>query len=247
MKGNIRREVAADLGSFLRKLREKKNATIENEEMRNIIREFVFTKAFCDDPTNRVLEKNSVIYEKAKSFRQNGNILAAIQQTRELLDKKECLCHGDLHAGSIMTNGDRNVLIDAEFAFVGPAVFDVAFLATGYIFTYATSSFFAKQNDAGLRRLNSKFALQDLLRHADVRDFIDLAPIAACELARRVLGAATVPDLSDLPPSHRDSAELFLLDLATTLLLRPPSDIPSFLSTLDDTFDASLLFAASRP
>ncbi len=42
--------------------------------------------------------------------------------------KAETLIHGDLHTGSIMVAGDSSKVIDPEFAFCGPAAFDVGVL-----------------------------------------------------------------------------------------------------------------------
>mmetsp|Transcript_9509 Transcript_9509/g.31055 ORF Transcript_9509/g.31055 Transcript_9509/m.31055 type:complete len:382 (-) Transcript_9509:138-1283(-) len=253
--GTIRREVATDLGAFLKRLRHMEEAPPKiigddnNAAMRAITRDYVFTKPFCpDDATNRKLMKGSPLFEKAKAFRSNANVLAAIRKTRdEVFDgKRECLCHGDLHCGSVMTNGERNVLIDAEFAFVGPAAMDAAFLIAGYCFAYGTAVFWAKNaDDAALRRYATKLAIADLLGDDDLLNVEDVAAVAACELARRVLGAASVPDLADLTPAHRDYADIFVLDLASSLLLRPPATPDAFLAALDDTFDASLLFTAA--
>ena len=44
--------------------------------------------------------------------------------------------HGDLHTGSIMTNGSDAKVIDHEFVFYGPAGFDLGLLMAGYLFSY---------------------------------------------------------------------------------------------------------------
>jgi 5-methylthioribose kinase len=52
---------------------------------------------------------------------------------RAFTARAETLCHGDLHAGSIMVTGDSVRVIDPEFAFYGPFGFDIGMLVGNYL------------------------------------------------------------------------------------------------------------------
>jgi 5-methylthioribose kinase len=66
--------------------------------------------------------------------------IAAQHMKRAFTAKSETLCHGDLHAGSIMVT-DRSVrVIDPEFAFYGPLGFDIGMLIGNYLMAYHSMS-----------------------------------------------------------------------------------------------------------
>ncbi|MEO1001290.1 MAG: phosphotransferase [Pseudomonadota bacterium] len=59
--------------------------------------------------------------------------VAAQHLKRAFTARAETLCHGDLHAGSIMVTGESVRVIDPEFAFYGPMGFDIGMLMGNYL------------------------------------------------------------------------------------------------------------------
>lgn len=239
LEGRIDARLAADLGAFLRLVAQTTVEPMENETMCAITRDYVFTKPFVDDPTNRT-DLGASLERRATALRRDATFLEALKQARSIFDtRQECLCHGDLHAGSIMTNGERVCLIDAEFAFKGPAAFDLALLTAGYIFAYCSADAFDLPNGAK-RRSRAKRAIRALFDAYGTLDPLpDAARLASCELMRRVLGAASVPFLSKIDRREtRAHVELLVVETGATLLQNPPASLDMLCAMLDDCYDA---------
>lgn len=66
-----------------------------------ITEQYIFTKPFLDDDqTNR---HHQLLNEEARSLRGNKEArLRAEELKKTFTDDHQCLCHGDLHTGSIM-------------------------------------------------------------------------------------------------------------------------------------------------
>lgn len=60
---------------------------------------------------------------------------------RAFTAKAETMCHGDLHAGSVMVTDDEARVIDPEFAFYGPFGFDIGMLIGNYLMAYFAAPF----------------------------------------------------------------------------------------------------------
>ncbi|KAJ8606092.1 hypothetical protein CTAYLR_005173 [Chrysophaeum taylorii] len=248
--GRVDARLAAKIGAAVSRL--PQDTTYDwlpdnNAAMRGIIRDYVFAKPFVDDPTNRSLEPPLGL--RAAHLRQDPGFLEALKKARAIFDKRDCLAHGDLHAGSLMTDGETVVAIDAEFAFVGPRGFDLAFATAGYVFAYCASTAWATPDDAALRRRKAKDAISALwTAYGDLQVLPEAVILCACELMRRVLGAASVPDLSEISdPALRNSIDLLVLDLGALLLKHPPSGLPDFLISLDDAYDAHVFATPATP
>lgn len=54
----------------------------------------------------------------------------------ELLDKQECLIHGDFSPKNILVSGDHVKIIDCEVAYFGCSLFDVAFMLSHLLIKY---------------------------------------------------------------------------------------------------------------
>ncbi len=57
------------------------------------------------------------------------------------MNNAEVLLHGDLHTGSIMANEEETYVIDPEFAFYGPAGFDIGLLIGNMFLAYIAQSY----------------------------------------------------------------------------------------------------------
>ena len=260
LRGVVEESVAASLGRFCAKVynetRAKPDAYFsemlgkdDNGAMRAITRDYVFTKPFQADETNREIDASSSLGFRVASARNDTGLLAAVAKARTAFDDAhDCLSHGDLHAGSVMVDGARTVAIDAEFACRGPAGLDVAFLIAGYLFAFcAADAHAADAEAAGIRRVSCGDAVKALWRaYADARDgepkMDEVCGFLGCELLRRVLGAASVPDLSEIASSEaRERAELLVVEIGVGVLVDAPESAELLVEFAEGCYDALAL------
>lgn len=198
---------------------------LSNDSMCRITVDYVFTKPFdADDPTNRCSE---ALAAAAADLRADLDVLAAVRSLCDaFLTIKECLVHGDLHTGSIMVPslaaaggaGMNAKVIDAEFAHFGCPAFDVGtFLAHLLLAWFASASPDMRTEIMSMVRsswdtycTNMQAAVPSPL--ADAQQALTLlqltAGFAGCELIRRVVGAAHVPDFEQIAePERKANAE----------------------------------------
>ncbi|XP_030835761.1 uncharacterized protein LOC100889562 [Strongylocentrotus purpuratus] len=199
----------------------------ENTEMVSLTRDFIFTYPFLrDHPTNQcspeVADCLALIYDNDELLR-NASDLRSI-----FLEKKDCLLHGDLHTGSIMTKDQDAKMIDLEFSFVGPLGFDLGVLLANYIFSYHAHRIDMQNKNSSCTKFHDKVrhamsdAISDYFGDAELRlpsdDLTSLGRevvgFAGCELIRRIVGAAHVEDLDGNP-----AAEIECLKLGVNLIL----------------------------
>ena len=260
LRGVIEESVAASLGRFCAKVynetREKQDAYFsemlgkdDNGAMRAITRDYVFTKPFQADETNREIDAASSLGFRVASARNDTGLLAAVAKARTAFDDAhDCLSHGDLHAGSVMVDGARTVAIDAEFACRGPAGLDIAFLIAGYLFAFcAADAHAADAEAAGIRRVSCGDAVKALWRsYSDARQgepkMDEVCGFLGCELLRRVLGAASVPDLSEIADGKaRERAELLVVEIGVGVLVDAPESAELLVEFAEGCYDALAL------
>lgn len=110
-----------------------------NVELCDITESLVFTDPYFDAPRNRHTspQLDSLVAE----LRGDQALkIAAQHMKRAFTSRGETMCHGDLHAGSIMVTGDEAKIIDPEFAFYGPFGFDIGMLIGNYLMAYHAAS-----------------------------------------------------------------------------------------------------------
>lgn len=110
-----------------------------NVELCDITENLVFTDPYFDAEMNRhtTPQLNDVVAElRADQLLK----IEAQHLKRAFTAKAETLCHGDLHAGSIMATPDEARVIDPEFAFYGPLGFDIGMLIGNYLMAYHAMS-----------------------------------------------------------------------------------------------------------
>merc|ERR1712151_1218594 len=100
-----------------------------NETLRGIQLEYVFSKCYRED-------------DRASHLRDDVVFMAEVEKLKDIYRGKQtdnlALCHGDLHAGSVMadTNTGQVKIIDPEFAVYGPPGLDVGSLVSTYAMAY---------------------------------------------------------------------------------------------------------------
>ena len=106
-----------------------------NVELCDITENLVFTDPYFDAEMNRhtAPHLDAVVAE----LRADAALKIEAQHLkRAFTARAETLCHGDLHAGSIMVTGDSVRVIDPEFAFYGPFGFDIGMLVGNYLMAF---------------------------------------------------------------------------------------------------------------
>lgn len=117
-----------------------------NIELCDITENLVFTDPYFDAEMNRhtTPQLDSVVAELRADHLLK---VEAQHMKRAFTAKQETMCHGDLHAGSIMATPDEARMIDPEFAFYGPFGFDIGMLIGNYLMAYHAASAHLKDMD----------------------------------------------------------------------------------------------------
>lgn len=107
----------------------------DNVELCDITENLVFTDPYFDAEMNKYTtpQLDGIVAE----LRRDQMLKIEVQHMKRAFSAKaETLCHGDLHAGSIMVTNDESRVIDPEFAFYGPMGFDIGMLVGNYLMAY---------------------------------------------------------------------------------------------------------------
>lgn len=200
---------------------------LDNPDMRGITAEYVFTRPFRDDPTNRHTEGlDDVVAE----IRRDDALVGQIDDLRQrFVGEGEAAVHGDLHTGSVMARGPRARMIDLEFAFFGPIAFDVGALVANYLLAWhaqpaARGPALLGCVEACWRAYRETFVAgvgavdrAETLWHEAVR-------FAGVKMMRRILGAAHVEDIESIADvAERRAVERRALACGRRLVVQPPA------------------------
>ncbi|XP_072050441.1 methylthioribose kinase-like [Amphiura filiformis] len=190
----------------------------QNDDMVSLTYDYVFTNPFLPyHPTNRCSDEVKTQLPRVhddKILQENATKLRT-----KFTDMKQCLVHGDLHTGSIMLKQDLAKMMDLEFAYIGPAAFDVGMLLANYVFscyshklypTEASPDFYKNLVEATKATLTIYLKdLNDLLTQDEIASTVsDIAGFAGCELLRRIIGIAHVEDLEGRPLAEVKCVEI---------------------------------------
>jgi 5-methylthioribose kinase len=116
-----------------------------NVELCDITENLVFTDPYFEAEMNRHTspQLDGIVAElRADQLLK----IEAQHMKRAFTSKAETMCHGDLHAGSIMSTSNDSRVIDPEFAFYGPFGFDIGMLVGNYLMAYHAAGAHLKDN-----------------------------------------------------------------------------------------------------
>lgn len=106
-----------------------------NIDLCKITEDFIFTHPFCKSDTNNYNDRLS--WDDINFVQEDDDLKVAQAELKyKFMNNAEALLHGDLHTGSIMANEEHTYVIDPEFAFFGPAGFDVALFIGNMFLAY---------------------------------------------------------------------------------------------------------------
>lgn len=106
-----------------------------NVELCDITESLVFNDPYYDAEMNRhtTPQLDGIVAD----LRRDEALKVEVQHMkRAFTSRGETMCHGDLHAGSIMVTDTQSRIIDPEFAYYGPFGFDIGMLIGNYLMAY---------------------------------------------------------------------------------------------------------------
>ncbi|MBX9975418.1 S-methyl-5-thioribose kinase [Cytobacillus firmus] len=209
-----------------------------NPELCEISEDLVFTEPFYDCPRNEVFEGTRE-FAKKEIWDDPKLQLETAKLKFEFMTHAQSLLHGDLHTGSIFVKEDSTKIIDPEFAFCGPAGYDVGNVIANLIFAYVNAKYTMADDEARQVQLEylentmedsidlfkKKFlqtwdekATEQTARYEGFKEYYldtvlrDTAAAAGLELCRRIIGLASVKDVTSIEDySSRAAAEKICL------------------------------------
>ncbi|MBP1039531.1 S-methyl-5-thioribose kinase [Vagococcus sp. BWB3-3] len=223
--------------------KEKKEAVKNfiNPELCEISEDLVFTEPYYDCERNDMLAPTRDYVQQ--SIWNDAELKLAVAKLKfNFMTNTESLIHGDLHSGSIFAKSDSTKVIDPEFAFYGPAGYDVGNVLAHFILSSLNAKYteeapkeFSEWIDVTLgETLDSFIELyeqewDDLVTDemAKVKGFKevylanllrDTASFAGTEIIRRIVGLAHVVDITSLPEEQRLLAEKEALEIGKKLI-----------------------------
>ncbi|MEH7334838.1 S-methyl-5-thioribose kinase [Neobacillus drentensis] len=205
-----------------------------NPELCKITEDLIFTDPFYDAETNNFEADLRPAVEELwqdEELKHHVNILK-----KNFLTDAEVLLHGDLHTGSVFANDWETKVIDPEFAFYGPAGFDIGQVFANLLFQVIVNDknrdIFIKHIETVWNVFESQFShlwerenkepqakTSAFLKYNLSKFFEDSIGFAGCELIRRTIGLAHVADLDTIENKEiRLAAKQKTLELGKTLI-----------------------------
>lgn len=218
-----------------------------NPAMCAISERLVLTDPFRDPQgRNRIFPGNEAFVSR-ELYQDQALCLEAAQLKYIFQTKAQSLIHGDLHSGSIFVKPGSTMVLDPEFAFYGPAGYDVGNVIAHFVFAWANAEVttedqaektafqgwveqtIAQTVDGFVREAEAilKESCRDVMFHTDefihwyLTDILrDTAGFAGTEVIRRVVGSAKVKDLECVQDSAaRIRMERICITAAKTFVL----------------------------
>jgi 5-methylthioribose kinase len=263
INGNTYPLIAKHLGEYLAKTlfytsdyalgpSEKKEQVQKfiNPELCKITEDLIFTDPYFNAETNDFeagLQKDVEAIWNDDELKFHVSVLK-----KSFLTETEVLLHGDLHTGSIFADESETKIIDPEFAFYGPAGFDIGQVVANLLFQVIVNNvnrdIFLYHIETVWKVFEGQFIQlwetenkeelsksKKFLSHLLTKYFEDSLGFAGCELIRRTVGLAHVADLDSIEnEGTRLNAKRKALELGKILIKQRKeiASLTSFLSTI---------------
>ena len=200
-----------------------------NPALCDITERLVFTNPFTDYGGDNVLFAPNADFLQQALYKDAALLLEAAKLKQLFVTKAQSLLHGDLHTGSVLINDEKTMVLDPEFAFYGPAGYDIGNMIANLIFAWANAEA-TMPNSAEKTRFTAwvqqsvveiiddfftkaKAILQtqgtDIMAQSPafiewyLRDILcDAAGFCGTELCRRVIGDAKVRDITEVQDAN---------------------------------------------
>src|SRR5579875_782964 len=181
-----------------------------NPELCKITEDLIFTDPYYNAETNDFEEG---LLSAVKNLWQDNELKFHVNVLKKsFLTEAEALLHGDLHTGSVFANPCETKIIDSEFAFYGPAGFDIGQVFANLLFQVIVNNekrnLFIKHIETVWHTFRDEYsqlwyeenkeplAKTERFLYGNLSKFFeDAIGFAGCELIRRTIGLAHVADL----------------------------------------------------
>jgi len=225
-----------------REIKKQRVKEFVNPEMCDISEDLVFTEPYNDYKQRNILTPGNEQFV-VENLYENEPLQAEVAMLRiNFMNNAQSLLHGDLHTGSIFINQEGLKVIDPEFAFYGPAGYDIGNVLAHLYFPMVKNLFdptinqkfqqwitetiaaVYNQVQVKLRIYYDEYVTVSLYRNHAFKDAIlqeimaDAAGYAGTEIIRRVVGDSKVKELSLLSAEDKIAAERLLLKLGIQLI-----------------------------
>ncbi|ERN54502.1 S-methyl-5-thioribose kinase [Alkalihalophilus marmarensis] len=211
-----------------------------NPELCKITEDLVFTDPFFDHDTN---DFEDHLKDTVNELWKNEELkLEAAKLKYIFLTKSEALIHGDLHTGSVFVTAEETKVIDPEFAFYGPAGFDLGLFIANILLNTISKTAIDEQQHSDLyqtiietvevfkeeyKKLWQNHHVEAFIQTEGYVDYMlgtifeDAVGFAGCELIRRIIGLAHVADIDNISDCQkRLYAQQNALQLGSTFIIK---------------------------
>ncbi|WP_061994483.1 S-methyl-5-thioribose kinase [Clostridium sp. ATCC 25772] len=228
---------------------EKKNNMTKfiNPELCDITERLVLTNPYMNADDN-VINENIKEFVASEIWDSKELRLETAKLKTIFLTKAEALLHGDLHTGSIFIDDDKSIIFDAEFAFYGPYSYDIGLLFANIILNYVSWEGRVDKPKKEIENYR-KYLLElcnevwkEFLENFDylwrneskdittkiegtkdeyIKDLLhETIGFCSCEIMRRIIGMAHVPDLDEIEDLKlRAKAQILGIKISKKLIL----------------------------
>ena len=210
-----------------------------NPDLCEITEDLVYTEPFNDVKGRNDVFPPNADFVAVELYGDKRLLLETAKLKFDFLSSAQSLIHGDLHTGSIFVRPDSTKVIDPEFAFYGPAGYDVGNIVANLVFAWVNADTTipetkARSNYTGwledticsvMKQFVAKWRMEwqehvaeTVARYEGFADWYlsrilrDTAGVTGLELCRRVVGLAHVRDLTSISgQAERLRAERYCL------------------------------------
>lgn len=218
-----------------------------NPEMCDISEDLVFTEPYNDYKQRNIVTLGNEDFVRENLYENEPLQVEVALLRNNFMNSAQALVHGDLHTGSIFINQTGLKVIDPEFAFYGPAGYDIGNVLAHLYFPLVKNLFdptvdqtfhhWIKQTIAAVYdRVQARLEVYydqavtfSLYRHQTFKETMlqnimaDAVGYAGTEIIRRVVGDSKVKELSLISTEEKVAAERVLLKTGIQLIIKRQS------------------------
>lgn len=216
-------------------------------ELCDITEKLVLTNPYIDADDNNINEHIKEFVKK--EIWESEELKLEVAKLKTIfMTKAESLLHGDLHTGSIFIDDKTLKIFDAEFAFYGPYSYDIGLLFANILLNYASWEGIDTVEKSQIESYRNYLLelIEDIwnefvselsnLWDSSSKDTItsfkgfkeyyiqellqETIGFCTCEVMRRIIGMAHVPDLDEIQDLQmRAKAQILGLKIAKQLII----------------------------
>ncbi|HVP18102.1 MAG TPA: S-methyl-5-thioribose kinase [Spirochaetia bacterium] len=251
----------------------KKKETVKgfiNPDLCEITEDLVYTEPFNDVKKRNDPFPPNLDFIRRELYEDKEILLETAKMKFDFFCNAQCLVHGDLHTGSIFVREDSTKAIDPEFAYYGPAGYDVGNVIANLIFAWANADTVMEQGSArskftgwiektidevmGMfvskwKALWARSVTEPTARYDGFAEWYldgilrDTAGVAGLELCRRIVGIAHVKDITSIKDEAQRLRAERLCITAAKRYIRERDRITTGSDYLDVLFKAAKKYA----